>query len=70
MKKLLALPGIAAVASFASATPTAPTWWPSEVTSTVFDGVIYKAAPIAILTVVGVAGVRVVIKLLNRAAGK
>ena len=69
-KALLAIPGLAAVSSFAS-TSSAPSWWPTTgVDSTVFDGVLTKAAPIAIAVEVGVAGVRMVIKLINRGAGK
>ena len=68
-KALLAIPGIAAVSSFAS-TSTAPSWWPSSVDSTVFDSTLLTVAPIAIAVVVGVAGVRVAIKLINRGAGK
>lgn len=69
-KALLAIPGLAAVSSFASTTASAPDWWPSSVTTTVFDGVLTSVAPIAIAVVVGVAGVRVAIKLINRGAGK
>ena len=69
MKKLLAIPAVAAVASFAQS--TGPSWWPTTgVDDTVFDGVLTKVAPIAIAVVVGVAGVRVAIKLINRGAGK
>lgn len=69
MKKIaLAVPALAAVSSFAST--SGPEWWPSSVTSTVFDGVLTAVAPIAIAVVVGVAGVRVAIKLINRGAGK
>lgn len=68
-KALLAIPGLAAVSSFAST--SGPSWWPTTgVDNTVFDDVLTKAAPIAIAVVVGVAGVRVVIKLINRGAGK
>lgn len=67
-KALLAIPGIAAVSSFAQT--TAPSWWPSSVDSTVFDSTLLTVAPIAIAVVVGVAGVRVAIKLINRGAGK
>lgn len=72
MKKILAIPAFGAVASFASGTggTTAPSWWPSAVNNTVFDGVLTSVAPIAIAVVVGVAGVRVAIKLINRGAGK
>lgn len=69
-KALLAIPGIAAVSSFASTTSTVPSWWPSSVDSTVFDSTLLTVAPIAIAVVVGVAGVRVAIKLINRGAGK
>lgn len=68
-KKLLAIPALAAVSSFAAA-PSAPTWWPASVTSTSFDGILTTVAPIAIAVVVGVAGIRVAIKLINRGAGK
>lgn len=70
MKKILAIPALGAVASFASTGADAPSWWPSSVTNTVFDGVLTSVAPIAIAVVVGVAGVRVAIKLINRGAGK
>lgn len=66
-KILLAVPGLAAVSSFAS---TAPAWWPEAVTSSSFDGILSTVAPIAIAVVVGVAGIRVAIKLINRGAGK
>lgn len=68
MKKILAIPAVAAVASFAET--STPSWWPSSVTNSVFDGVLQAVAPIAIAVVVGVAGVRVAIKLINRGAGK
>ena len=68
-KKLLAIPALAAVSSFAS-TPSAPTWWPASVTTNSFDGILTTVAPIAIAVVVGVAGIRVAIKLINRGAGK
>lgn len=67
MKKLLSIPAVAAVASFASET-TGPAWWPT--TDPSFDGVLSKAAPVALAAVVAIAGIRVAIKLLNRAAGK
>lgn len=35
-----------------------------------FSSVVQYAAPIALAVVVSVAGIRVVIKLINRAAGK
>lgn len=69
MKKIaLAVPALAAVSSFAQT--TAPRWWPTEITSSVFDSTLLTVAPIAIAVVVGVAGVRVAIKLINRGAGK
>lgn len=68
-KKLLAIPALAAVSSFAQA-DNAPAWWPSSVTSSSFDGILTTVAPIAIAVVVGVAGIRVAIKLINRGAGK
>ena len=69
MKKIaLAVPALAAVSSFAQS--TAPSWWPTEITSSVFDSTLLTVAPIAIAVVVGVAGVRVAIKLINRGAGK
>lgn len=70
MKKILAIPGLAAVASFASTGPTTPDWWPSDITDSSFDGILTTVAPIAIAVVIGVAGVRVAIKLINRGAGK
>ena len=68
--KVLAAVGAASL--FASnAMAAAPSWWPaSGADSTVFDDVLSSAAPIAIAVVGGVAGVRVVIKLINRGAGK
>lgn len=69
MKKILAIPGVLAVASFAQ-TSNAPAWWPSTVTESSFDGILTTVAPIAIAVVVGVAGIRVAIKLINRGAGK
>lgn len=67
-KKIMAVPAVAAVASFAAT--AAPDWATSSgYDTTTFDGVLTFAAPIAIAVVVGVAGVRVVIKLINRAAG-
>ena len=53
-----------------SAMAAAPTWAPSSIDSTTFDGVLEWAAPVAVAVVVGVAGVRGVIKLINRGAGK
>lgn len=71
MKKLLAIPAIAAVASFATEAPAWATGNAAEASVTgKFDGVLSYAAPVAIAVVVGVAGVRVVIKLINRGAGK
>lgn len=67
-KALIAIPGLAAVSSFA-ATNT-PSWWPSAVDSTLFDSTVQTVAPIALAVVVAVAGVRVAIKLINRGAGK
>lgn len=67
IKKLLAVPAVAAVASFAA---DAPGWAPQGYDSTAFDGVLSYAAPIGIGVVIAVAGVRVVIKLINRGAGK
>lgn len=62
---------VGAASLFASnAMAAAPGWWPAGADSTVFDDVLGSAAPIAIAVVVGVAGVRVVIKLINRGAGK
>lgn len=67
-KAKLAALGAAVMATAANAA-TAPDWAPAD--STIgFDGVLSYAAPIAIGVVVGVAGVRVVIKLINRGAGK
>lgn len=68
MKKIIAIPGVLAVASFAQT--TAPAWWPTTVTESSFDGILTTVAPIAIAVVVGVAGIRVAIKLINRGAGK
>lgn len=67
-KKLIALGTVAAsVGSAFASTSSAPSWVPA---TTVFDSVIGGVAPVAIAVVVAVAGVRVCIKLLNRAAGK
>lgn len=70
--KIMAIPAVAAVASFAAA--EAPGWTTAtgmpSASEGAFDGVLEYAAPIAIAVVVGVAGVRVVIKLINRGAGK
>lgn len=60
-----------AVPTFASESGSSSvTWWPSSVNNTVFDGILQTVAPIAIAVVIGVAGVRVAIKLINRGAGK
>lgn len=59
-----------AAPTFASESGSTVTWWPSSVNDTVFDGILTTVAPIAIAVVVGVAGVRVAIKLINRGAGK
>lgn len=72
MKKLLmAVPGVAAVSSFASTTTaaTVPDFNPSiDSESISFD--IATPAAVAIGVVCAVAGVRVFIKLINRGAGK
>lgn len=70
-KAILAVPAIAAVSSFA-ATPT--NWWddsgiPTFASSNMGD-LIGTAATFGILVVVGVAGARVFMKLINRGAGK
>ena len=44
MKKLLAIPAVAAVASFAQ-TSSAPAWWPSTVDSSSFDGILDHRCP-------------------------
>ena len=71
MKKLMAVPAIAAVASFASdpSTTTAPEW-ATSLSAEGFDSILGEVAPIALAVVFGVAGVRVAIKLINRGAGK
>lgn len=71
LKAVLAVPAIAAVSSFAS-TPT--NWWddasvPTFASSNMGD-LIATAATFGILVVVGVAGARVFMKLINRGAGK
>ena len=66
MKKLLAIPAVASVASFASTN----TDWTSTLDVKAFDGVLSAVAPVALAVVVGVAGIRVAIKLINRGAGK
>lgn len=68
-KKLLAIPGVAAVASFASTTNSAPQW-AQDLSGEEFNAILGEVAPIAVAVVVGVAGVRVAIKLINRGAGK
>lgn len=71
MKKLMAIPAVAAIASFASepSTGTAPEW-ATNLSSEGFDSILTEVAPIALAVVFGVAGVRVAIKLINRGAGK
>lgn len=68
--KSLIIAGSALAGSAMAQTASGPSWAPSTVTSTAFDSTLAWAAPIAIAVVVGVAGVRVVIKLINRGAGK
>lgn len=70
-KKLMAIPAVAAVASFANtgSGTTAPDW-ATSLSADQFDSILGEVAPIAIAVVVGVAGVRVAIKLINRGAGK
>lgn len=69
-KKIL---GLAALASAAAAN-AAPAWATGKASgdsvSSAFDEVMTYAAPIGIGVVVAVAGIRVVIKLINRGAGK
>lgn len=69
-KKIL---GLAALASAAAAN-AAPAWATGDASgdsvSNAFDEVMTYAAPIGIGVVVAVAGIRVVIKLINRGAGK
>lgn len=63
--KALVLSGAAvATAANAQITGIVPT------DSVDFSSVVQYAAPIALAVVVSVAGIRVVIKLINRAAGK
>lgn len=71
MKKILAIPAVAAVASFAGES-TAPAWLSDVPTfqQSGFGDVIGTAATFAVAVVVAVAGVRVLIKLINRGAGK
>lgn len=63
-----------ALTAAAAANAAAPSWATGDASSdsvtSLFDGVLEYAAPIGIAVVVGVAGVRVVIKLINRGAGK
>lgn len=65
--------GIALTAA-AAANAAAPGWAAGNASADsvtgLFDSVLEYAAPIGIAVVVGVAGVRVVIKLINRGAGK
>lgn len=64
LKALVLTGAAAATASNAAITGIVPT-------DTVdFTSVITYAAPVALAVVVSVAGIRVVIKLINRAAGK
>lgn len=70
LKAVLAVPAIAAVSSFATTT----NWWedseiPTFASSSMGD-LIGTAATFGILVVVGVAGARVFMKLINRGAGK
>ena len=71
MKKILAVPAVAAVASFASTggSSTAPEW-ATSMSAGEFTAIIGEVAPIALTVVFAVAGVRVAIKLINRGAGK
>lgn len=68
--KLMVASGLA----YAAAANAAPAWATGEAAgdsvASAFDEVLTYAAPIGIGVVVGVAGVRVVIKLINRGAGK
>lgn len=65
--------GFAALAA-ATAANAAPAWATGNASgdsvSSAFDEVMTYAAPIGIGVVVAVAGIRVVIKLINRGAGK
>lgn len=69
MKKILAVPAVAAVASFASPGASAPSW-ATSMSAGEFTAIIGEVAPIALTVVFAVAGVRVAIKLINRGAGK
>lgn len=60
---------VASGLAMAAAANAAPAWADTSVTGE-FDDVLAYAAPIALAVVVGVAGVRVCIKLINRGAGK
>lgn len=60
---------ILAGSALAVASHADPAWADTNVGST-FTDVLGYAAPVALGIVVGVAGVRVVIKLINRGAGK
>lgn len=68
-KKILAIPAVASVASFAETPTTAPDW-ATNLSADSFDSILGEVAPIALAVVFGVAGVRVAIKLINRGAGK
>lgn len=69
MKKLMAVPAVAAVASFATEPGAAPEW-ATSMSASEFTAIIGEVAPIALTVVFAVAGVRVAIKLINRGAGK
>lgn len=68
--KIYCLTGLA----MATAANAAPAWATGNASgdsvSSAFDEVMSYAAPIGIGVVVAVAGIRVVIKLINRGAGK
>lgn len=70
MKKILAVPAIAAVASFAQTPSTTAPAWATSMSAGEFTAIIGEVAPIALTVVFAVAGVRVAIKLINRGAGK
>lgn len=70
MKKILAVPAIAAVASFASEGAGTAPGWATDMSAGEFNAIIGEVAPIALTVVFAVAGVRVAIKLINRGAGK
>lgn len=65
--------GVAALAA-ATVANAAPAWATGDANgdsvSAAFDDIMAYAAPIGIGVVVAVAGIRVVIKLINRGAGK